>query len=263
MIRPLIGTSWKMHFTSTEARAYLDTLLPLVAGQVMDRDVFVLPPFTSIWVAREVLNGSGVTWGAQDVTALSDGSHTGGISARMLADLGCTFVEVGHAERRRDDHETDEDVAAKVVAVAEAGMVPILCVGEADYCRPEEAIRTAVSQAVAGVNGARSMPSLVVAYEPAWAIGHGKRPADSRRIMAVCGQIRSSLEVLLDPAAQLRIIYGGNVDETAAGTILSAPHVDGLFVGHAALDPRRFATIAGTPLDRRDTEGSYASLPTV
>ena len=260
MSRLLIGTSWKMNFTSSEARAYLETVLPLLAN-MDDRDVFVLPPYTSIWVARDMLQGSGVYWGAQDVTPPSVGGHTGGVSARMLADLGCTFVEVGHAERRRAYQEDDREVGTKVAAVAREGMVPVLCVGEPTSCPLEEAIQVATSQALAAVDNAPSMPDLVVAYEPAWAIG-GERPAETSRIAAVSAALRAGLRARLSPTSRIRIIYGGGVTEHDAERILAESEVDGLFVGHAALSPVAFAAIARTRLHRADEEGLGMRPPT-
>ncbi len=111
----IIGTSSKMNLTSTEAAGYLDALVPLL-GDLPDRRLFVLLPFTAIWVAREKLTGTGIGWGAQDVHTADAGAHTGDVSAPMLADLGCAYVEVGHHERRRDHGETDEAIAAKVEA---------------------------------------------------------------------------------------------------------------------------------------------------
>jgi len=129
VIAPLVGTSWKMNLTPSLAAAYCAELRALVAD-VDDRTLFVLPPFPAIAAARAALTGSNVAWGAQDVHPDDSGAHTGDVSAPMLADLGCTLVEVGHHERRRDHHEDDELIARKVAAVQRWGMTAILCVGE-------------------------------------------------------------------------------------------------------------------------------------
>src|SRR3979411_3256421 len=126
-MRPLIGTSLKMNLTSSAAATDFDALPPTVAA-LTSCEVFVLPPFTAIWVARDRLRGSNVSWGAQDVHADDGGAHTGDVSAPMLADLGCTFVEVGHSERRRDHGETDDMVGLKVRQVLRHHMTPIMCV---------------------------------------------------------------------------------------------------------------------------------------
>ena len=129
MTDPLIGTSWKMNLTASEADGWFRAFVPLVADLV-DRELFVLPPFTAIPVARERLRGSAIAWGAQDVHPDDEGAHTGDVSAPMLADLGCRYVEVGHSERRRDHGETPALVGAKLRAILRWGMTPILCVGE-------------------------------------------------------------------------------------------------------------------------------------
>jgi triosephosphate isomerase len=250
-VRPLVGSSSKMNLTSSEARTYLLTLRDLVVG--MDGvDLFVLPPFTSLWVARECLEGSAVAWGAQDMHADEDGAHTGDISARMLADLGCAYVEVGHSERRRDHHETDAIVAAKVAQAARHGLTPVMCVGEAVRADATTAGPTVARQVERGLAllepGTR--PALVIAYEPVWAIGSGATSADPAHIEVMHGHIRGSLEAV-GRAADARVIYGGSVDPGTAAAILARDGVDGLFVGRAALDPAVFAAIARIAVDSR------------
>jgi triosephosphate isomerase len=232
----LIGTSLKMNLTSSEAAAYFDALRPMVAP-LAACELFVLPPFTSIWVARDRLRDSNVAWGAQDVHPQDSGAHTGDVSAPMLADLGCTFVEVGHSERRRDHGESDELVAHKVRQVLRHHMTPIMCVGEPRPDTPKVALDHVLEQARAGL---RLVPEqdrgrIVIAYEPVWAIGEGAAAADPAHI----GAIHRALHEL-----GARVIYGGSVDPLTAGPILSQHGVDGLFVGRAALDPKGFAAIA-------------------
>ena len=216
-------------------------------------DLFVLPPFTSLWVARECLEGSAIAWGAQDVHAEEDGAHTGDISARMLADLGCAYVEVGHSERRRDHHESDAMVAAKVAQAVRHGMTPVMCVGEGERVDTTTAHRTVVAQVERGLAQLQpgTKPGLVIAYEPVWAIGSGASSADPAYIEAMHAHIRRSL-VEAGRAADVRVIYGGSVDPGSAAAILARDGVDGLFVGRAALDPATFAAIARIALDRRD-----------
>ena len=251
----LIGTSSKMNLTSSAAGAYLDVLRPLVAD-VIDRDVFVLLPFTAIWVARERLAGGPVRWGAQDVHADDAGAHTGDVSAPMLADLGCTYVEVGHHERRRDHGETDELIAAKVAAVQRWGMTAIVCVGEVQR-GPLEQVRPELDAQLRLLRGCD--PSrLIVAYEPAWAIGVGAHQAPVAWVRDAHRAIRDLLAGPREPdakrnatgvaAAPIPVIYGGSVDPAGAGPLLAEPWVDGLFVGRAALDPVAFAEIVHTPL---------------
>jgi triosephosphate isomerase len=264
----LVGTSTKMNLTSTETAGYLETLLPLLEAITgIERcHVFVLPPFTSIWVARQRLRGTRVAWGAQDVHPDDAGAHTGDISAPMLADLGCTYVECGHSERRRDHGETDELIARKVAAVLRHGMRPILCVGEPSPGPADAAGAFVLGQLkrdLAGVSAA-DLKRVVVAYEPVWAIGVGAAPAEPSHVVAVhmaihrwltarqerglreeagtCPEADAGHEVEAQ-GPRPHVIYGGSVDPDAARALLAEPAVDGLFVGRSALDPHRFASI--------------------
>ena len=242
----LIGTSSKMNLTSTQAAAYLDALLPLVAD-VTDRPLFVLLPFTAIWVARDRLSGSNIGWGAQDVHPEDAGAHTGDVSAPMLADLGCTYVEIGHHERRRDHGETDELVAAKVAAIHRSGMTAIVCVGEGRRV-PLDEVGPMLDRQLAGIAG--SDPArLIVAYEPAWAIGVGATAAPAEWVASAHAAIRARLPAATPQAPASPIIYGGSVSVETAGALLGQPDVDGLFVGRQALDPRVFAAIAHTAVE--------------
>lgn len=241
----IIGTSSKMNLTSTEAAGYLDALVPLL-GDLPDRRLFVLLPFTSIWVARERLTGTGIGWGAQDVHPADAGAHTGDVSAPMLADLGCAYVEVGHHERRRDHGETDEAVAAKVEAIQRWGMTAIVCVGETERAPRDEVLgilREQVRRLVTANPG-----RLVIAYEPAWAIGVGAESAPAAWVGQIHTAIRNVLTSSIPDGQAVPIIYGGSVAPASAGALLAQPCVDGLFVGRQALDPNVFATIAHTPL---------------
>ena len=253
-MRPLIGTSWKMHFTATQAGAYLAALRPLVAD-VTDRDLFVLPPFPVIFVARDQLAGSNVAWGAQDVHPDDEGAHTGDVAAPMLADLGCRYVEVGHAERRRDHGETPEIVAAKVAAVLRWGMSPILCVGEIRHGDPATALAEVLPdlERCLALVAAEALPGVVIAYEPVWAIGARATPAAPDEIRAVHEGLHAWLRRRAAGGESVRVIYGGSVDETIAPLVLGQPGVDGLFVGRRALDPAAFASIARVPLRPADT----------
>ena len=225
-----------MNLTSSEAATYFEALRPKVAV-LFSCELFVLPPFTSIWVARDRLRGSNVAWGAQDVHPQEAGAHTGDVSAAMLEDLECTFVEVGHSERRRDHGETDDLVALKVRQVLRHGMTAIMCVGEAAPGRPEAALEHVMRQAQIGMSlvADDERTRVVIAYEPVWAIGEGATAADPAHIAVVHRGLH---------ALGARVIYGGSVDALTAGPILAQDGVDGLFVGRAALDPARFAAIA-------------------
>lgn len=242
--RPLLGTSTKMNLTSTETASYLTALRGMTAD-IEGVDMFVLPPFTSIWVARAMLTGTPIAWGAQDVHEADAGAHTGDISAPMLVDLGCRYVECGHSERRRDHGETDEVIARKVERIVRHGMSPILCVGESmpgDTAAAIEHVTGQVDADLALLDPA-AVTSVVIAYEPVWAIGTGALPADPGHVQAVHGAIRVAAGHRVADHA-VRIIYGGSVDPSSARGLLECEGVDGLFVGRSALDPANLAAIA-------------------
>jgi triosephosphate isomerase (TIM) len=253
-MRLTIGTSWKMNLTPTEAAGWLAAARPLLDPLAVDRDLFVLPPFPAIHVARDQLAGSSIGWGGQDVHPDDRGAHTGDVSGAMLADLGCRYAEIGHSERRRDHGETDAVVAGKVRAALRWGLTPIVCVGERQPGRPEPARDVVVAQLQGAFGGltAGDLDRVIVAYEPVWAIGEGALAADPEHV--------SVLHVAIDRwlathgASRRRVLYGGSVDERNAGTLLGCDAVGGLFVGRAALDPHRFAAIAATPVPPRRAE---------
>lgn len=242
-----------MNLTSSEAHAWFRTLLPLLDG-LEGRDVFVLPPFTSIWVAREQLRGTSVSWGAQDVHSGDSGAHTGDISASMLADLDCRYVEVGHSERRRDHAETPEIIASKIAAVLRHEMHPLLCVGEAEAGSLDATIPVLLGdlERCLGATAPSDLPGVVIAYEPQWAIGEGAQPAPIARVTTTLACLREWLTARTS-GGEVRLLYGGSVDEAAAENLLSQAGVDGLFVGRRALDPVAFARIcwAGVDASRR------------
>jgi triosephosphate isomerase len=241
--RPLIGTSWKMNLTPSEAGAWFATAVPALSG-LDDRDLFVLPPFTAIHVARDALCQTTIAWGAQDVHQDDAGAHTGDVSAAMLADLGCRYVEVGHSERRRDHREGDGVIAAKIRAIRRHGMTPLLCVGERSPGHVEAATGV-VRRQLRGALGpldAEALPGVVVAYEPVWAIGIGAMAAPLDHIEAMHAGIHRWLAARGAPSTP--VLYGGSVDASNAASIADLAGVDGLFVGRAALDPKTFVRIA-------------------
>jgi triosephosphate isomerase len=241
--RPLIGTSWKMNLTPSEADAWFSAFLPL-ADDLRDIDLFVLPPFTAIECARSRLSGTPIAWGAQDVHPADGGAHTGDISAPMLADLGCRYVEVGHSERRRDHGERPELIAAKVAAILRWGMRPLLCTGEAER-QPVASVVSMIERdlgAILANVGADRLSDVVIAYEPWWAIGVGSEPASPYHVGEVQRAIGQWVAERTD--APVPVLYGGSVDVASAPGLLAEPGVDGLFVGRSALDPLNFARIA-------------------
>ncbi len=247
-MRPLIGTSWKMNLTPSEAGAWFATGVPALS-KLDDRDLFVLPPFTAIHIARDALCGTAIAWGAQDVHPDESGAHTGDVSAAMLADLGCRYVEVGHSERRRDHREGDALIAAKIAAIRRHGMRPLLCVGERAPGSVRSAL-TVVTRQLRGALGAvapAELEHVVIAYEPVWAIGVGAMAAPTEHIQGMHAGIRRWL--VAHGAPSTPVLYGGSVDATNAGPIANLAGVDGLFVGRAALDPNTFIRIASIEIE--------------
>ena len=207
----------------------------------MDRD----PPATLISAVADICKGSSVATGAQDCHARESGAHTGDISATMLKDAGAGYVIVGHSERRTDHHETSEMVRAKAEAAIAAGLTAILCVGESQRQREAGETLTVVGEQIekSWPKGA-SPDSLVIAYEPIWAIGTGltPTPADVAEVHAF---LRREVERLLGgQGAGVRLLYGGSVKPSNAQELMAVPHVDGALVGGASLTAKDFMSIA-------------------
>ena len=236
-----------MNLTSTQAERWLRAFVPQVAD-VRDRDLFVLPAFPALWVARRELAGTAIAWGAQDLHPDDRGAHTGDVSGEMLADLGCTYAEMGHSERRYAYGEGDALVAAKVAAALRWGLTPVMCVGERELW-PLPTAWSAVSRhlkrSLRGLDGP-ALDRIVVAYEPHWAIGVGAQAAPLDQIEAIIARIHRWLAAR--GATSTRVLYGGSIDASNAARIISTPGVDGLFVGRAALDPDVVAAIARVPV---------------
>ena len=248
--KPLIAGNWKMNLNHLEAIALVQKIaFSLSEDQFKAVDVAVLPPFVDIRSVQTMVDGDRllIGYGAQDLSQHDSGAYTGDISGPMLAKLGCTYVVVGHSERREYHREDDALVNAKIVAGYRNGLTPILCVGEPELVRDEGGhvthTRNQLGKALEGVP-AEQVETLVIAYEPIWAIGTGKvaTPMDAQE---VCEAIRAHLGQLYTPelAAGVRILYGGSVKASNAAEILAQPDVDGALVGGASLDGAEFAAI--------------------
>ncbi|SHG82526.1 triosephosphate isomerase [Jatrophihabitans endophyticus] len=255
--RPLIAGNWKMNYNHLEAIGLLQKLIfSLDEEQTHRVEVAVLPPFVDLRSVQTVIDGDQVpiAFGAQDLSPHDSGAYTGDVSGPMLAKLGCRFVVVGHSERREYHAEGDDVVNTKVVAAYRNGVTPILCVGETlDVREAGGHIEHTTAQLTAALRGvtAEQAETLVVAYEPVWAIGTGKvaTPDDAQE---VCAALRATLAQLYSTelAGTVRILYGGSVKAANAAEIVGRPDVDGALVGGASLDAEEFAKIciaAGTP----------------
>ncbi len=247
MARKLIAGNWKMNGLRESAAALAGDLAARATGP-FGCDMVVCPPATLLGPVGEALRGSGVALGGQDCHPARSGAYTGDVSAEMLADAGCRYVIVGHSERRAGHGEGDAVVRAKAEAVVSAGMTPIVCVGETEAQRGAGQALAVIEAQVTGslpvgVDGA----SMVIAYEPVWAIGTGQTatPAD---VAEVHGHIRGLLERLFGGAAagSLRILYGGSVKPGNAAELLAVTNVDGALVGGASLDAGDFWAIGAS-----------------
>lgn len=248
MRTPLIAGNWKMHTTTREAHDLAADLRSRLADTGR-ADVVVCPPFTALAEVGRTLAGSSIELGAQDLYWEPKGAFTGEISAPMLWDLGCTYVIVGHSERRRILGEEDEAVRRKVVAALANELIPILCVGESQ--KEREAGRTdRIVQTQLRI-GTMDLPpdqaaQIVVAYEPVWAIGSG-HPATGAEAERVAGLIRGWLRGWFGDAAEaVRILYGGSVTPDSIAEFTSQPQIDGALVGGASLNAEAFAAIVRT-----------------
>jgi triosephosphate isomerase len=249
---PLMAGNWKMNLDHTEAIATVQKLAWTLKDAKHDYsavEVAVLPPFTDLRSVQTLVDADklDVRYGAQDLSQHTSGAYTGEISAPMLARLGCTYVAVGHSERREYHAEDDALVNAKVKVALEHGLSPILCVGEGlDVRKAGDQVSYTLAQLDAALAGVpqEKVAQVVVAYEPVWAIGTGEvaTPEDAQE---VCGAIRGRLAELYDDevAGAVRVLYGGSVKSGNVAQIMSQPDVDGALVGGASLDPEEFARI--------------------
>jgi triosephosphate isomerase len=248
--RPLMAGNWKMNLNHLEAIALVQKLAFSLTDQDFDTvDVAVLPPFTNIRSVQTLVDGDKlrIAYGAQDFSEHDTGAYTGDVSGAMLAKLGCTYVVVGHSERRQHHGEDDALVNRKVHAAFRHGLVPILCIGEGLEVRHEG---RHVEHTLAQLDGALSGVApekaalIVVAYEPVWAIGTGEvaTPDDAQE---VCTAIRGRLEELYSTelTGSVRVLYGGSVKADNIGPIMQQPDVDGALVGGASLDADEFTAI--------------------
>ncbi len=245
MRRVLVAGNWKMHKTPSEARVWLWELKRLLPP--LGSEAAILPAFPILPVAREVLEGTPIAYGAQDVSAHREGAYTGEVSARMLRDLGCRYAIVGHSERRRYHGETDALVAEKARRLLEEGITPILCVGEPWEVRERgEHLDYTLRQLWGSLEGVDppGPEGLVVAYEPVWAIGTG-RNATPGEAQAMHRVIREALGERYgrDFAARVRILYGGSIRPDNFAGLLLQPDVDGGLVGGASLELESFLSL--------------------
>jgi triosephosphate isomerase len=257
--KPLIAGNWKMNLNHLEAIALVQKIAFSLPEKYFDKvDVTVIPPFTDIRSVQTIVEGDKLllTYGAQDISQHKSGAYTGEVSGAMLAKLGCTYVVVGHSERRQYHGETDAIVLAKTKAALANGVTPIVCIGEGLNVREAgDHVAFNVAQLKGSLAGlsADEIGKVVVAYEPVWAIGTGK-VASAADAQEVCAAVRATLAELASDAvaADVRVLYGGSMNAKNVGELVAQPDVDGGLVGGASLKADEFATLsaiaAGGPL---------------
>jgi triosephosphate isomerase len=246
MRKKVIAANWKMFKTPEETAAFVRDFLPLVSGHTRD-EILLCVSFVSLQSALAATAGSNVTVGAQNVHWEKEGAFTGEISAGMLLALGCTHSIIGHSERRQYFAETDDTVNRRLKTALEAGLTPIVCVGEVLEEREagltDDVLRRQCLRAFHAISGKKAR-KLVVAYEPVWAIGTGKTatPAMAAEAHDII-RTEAGKAFGAEFAAQLRILYGGSVKPENATSLMSEEEIDGALVGGASLDPKSFAAI--------------------
>jgi triosephosphate isomerase len=257
--QPLIAGNWKMNLNHLEAIALVQKLAFALPEKYFAKvEVAVLPAFTALRSVQSLVEGDKllVRYGAQDLSPKDSGAYTGDVAGPMLAKLGCTYVVVGHSERREYHGEDDALVGSKVKAALGNGLVPILCVGEGlDIREAGGQLAHSTNQLRAALKGlpADQVRNVVIAYEPIWAIGTGRvaTPADAQE---VCGALREALadKYGTEVADEVRVLYGGSVKSSNVADLVAEPDIDGALVGGASLDADEFAKLcalaAGGPL---------------
>ncbi len=248
MRKRLIAGNWKMNMLSEEARSLARGVVERVKGLAGKVDIILAPPYTDLDAVLGEIRGTGVMLAAQNVFWEEKGAFTGEVSPGMIADAGCSWVIVGHSERRRILGETDDMVRRKIGAALGAGLRVIVCVGETleerEGGRTMETVGGQVKKALAGVDPGPD--GLVIAYEPIWAIGTGRNatPAEAQLVQAEIREIAGN--ILGDFASRMRILYGGSVNEENIGDLLAEPDIDGALVGGASLRAESMASIVET-----------------
>ncbi|MCC6444184.1 MAG: triose-phosphate isomerase [Armatimonadetes bacterium] len=268
MRTPIIAGNWKMHKTVSQALELVEGLKPLVDG-VKGVEVVVCPPYTALYPVRQSLAGSEIALGAQDIfwkdsydaAGKPTGAYTSRVAAEMLVEIGCKYVIIGHSETRgrfgkvepdmtedllKQFGETDASVNIKAKKAFEKGLIPIVCCGETlserEAGQTDEVVSGQIERALDGLTADRAA-SIVIAYEPVWAIGTGET-CDTPEANRVCSVIRGTVAALFPGSAEkTRIQYGGSVKPDNAAELLSQPDIDGALVGGAALEAKSFAAI--------------------
>jgi len=239
----IVAGNWKMHNTIGESIA-LAQAIKEGSKDIKNGEVIIAPPFTSLYSVGVAIKGSQVSLAAQNMHYEDKGAFTGEIAPGMLKDVGCAYVLLGHSERRKYFHETDEDINSKVKKALAIGLKPILCVGETEDERVKGVTQLVVEKQIKkALSGVDKIDKVVIAYEPVWAIGTGK-VATSAQAEEVHSFIRGILKKLYGDVSQsIRILYGGSVTKDNIGELIGMENIDGALVGGASLKPEAFLGI--------------------
>jgi len=240
-----IGTSWKMNKTLAEAQAFAKAIAQADAGRDPRIQRFVIPPFTAVRQVKEILASTSVKVGAQNMHWADQGAWTGEISPLMLKDCNLDLVELGHSERREHFGETDETVGLKVEAAVRHGLIPLICIGETlvdrESGRADEVLEREVKGALGKLSTEQRKATILLAYEPVWAIGENGIPATAAYADARQREIIKVAQSVL--GRRVPCLYGGSVNPGNCAELIACPHIDGLFIGRSAWQPEGYLDI--------------------
>ncbi|MFP7297050.1 triose-phosphate isomerase [Neobacillus niacini] len=254
-----IGTNWKMHKSLHEGTSYTKELIGIVEELDSNVEVFIIPPYTSLWPIKDVVGSSRLKLGAQNMHWQEEGAYTGEISPMMLSEIGLDLVELGHSERRQYYNENDVDINKKAKAALRHGLKPLICIGEnlqhKDHGITEEVISAQLKVTLQGISKDQ-VDNVLIAYEPVWAIGEAGKPAETDYVGKVHSHIRAILVELFGERGKIiPILFGGSVNQTNFMSYLENEDVNGLFIGRAAWNMESFreilSTIHGTAVSSR------------
>jgi triosephosphate isomerase len=240
-----IGTSWKMNKTLAQAKAFTEALKHADAARDPRIQRFVIPPFTAVRQVKEILSGTSLKVGAQNMHWADQGAWTGEISPLMLKDCNLDLVELGHSERREHFGETDETVGLKVEAAVRHGLIPLICIGETladrESGRADEVLAREVKGALGKLSATQRQATILLAYEPVWAIGENGIPATAEYADARQREIIAVAKSVL--GRRVPCLYGGSVNPGNCAELIACPHIDGLFIGRSAWEPEGYLDI--------------------
>lgn len=245
MRKPLMAGNWKMNKTVAEAVSVVKALKSSIAD-VTDVEVLICPTFTALYAVNNEVKGSNINIGAQNLFWEPKGAFTGEISPTMVKDTGCSYVLIGHSERRQYFNETDETVNKKTKAALVAGLIPVICIGETLKEREQnitfKVIEKQIKEGLAGLTPQQA-ETIVIAYEPVWAIGTGKTatPDQAQEVHAFTRNVYS--QMYGDASQKVRILYGGSVNPTNVSDLMNQPDIDGGLVGGASLEAESFTKL--------------------